>query len=34
VTGVPIEYAESVVRHTLALVATLATVDEVAMAFV
>jgi nicotinamidase-related amidase len=32
-TGVPLEYADSVVNNTLALVATLSTVDEVVHAF-
>jgi nicotinamidase-related amidase len=33
VTGVPVDYADAVTRHTLALVATLTTVDEVARAW-
>jgi len=33
VAGVPADYAEAVLRHTLALVATLATVDEIIAAF-
>ncbi len=33
VAGVPGDYAEAMMRHTLSLVATLATVDEVAAAF-
>jgi nicotinamidase-related amidase len=32
-TGVPLDYAQAVVRHTLALVATLSTVDDVVRAF-
>jgi len=33
VAGVPLDYADAVVRHTLALVAKLATTDEIAVAF-
>jgi nicotinamidase-related amidase len=33
VCGVPLDYAEAVTRHTLALVATLAASDDVALAF-
>ena len=33
VCGVPADYADAVLRHTVALVATVATTDEVAAAF-